>query len=301
MTERLVHHGRITTRRRLRFSSLLAVGPGLGWMTLFLLLPGCFVAVLAFADRDADGRILWTFTLRNFERLVGFGIFGWSGDMIYIFGHSLWVALWVTVICLLLAYPLAFAIARLSAPRRWLALGLLIIPMSINLVVRTYAWELLLSPQLPLAVVASWLGLIDAGDALYPGSAAVYVGMISFGLPYAVLPLYTNVERLDPTLAEAAQDLYASRTRVFLRVLLPQTLPGLSVAVLLTFVPAVGMFVISNRLGGGNFMLVGNLIQQQFGVSRDFPFGAAISLVLILLTLAGLFAMRRRGDRIELL
>jgi len=270
-------------------------------MSLFLILPGGFVALLAFADRDPYGRILWTFTLRNFERLAGFGIFGWSGDMLYIFAHSLWVALVVTVISLLLAYPLAFAIARLSPQRRWLALALLIIPMSINLVVRTYAWELLLAPQLPLATVATWLGIIDVGEALYPGSVAVYIGMISYGLPYAVLPIYTNVERLDPTLAEAARDLYASRTRVFLHVLLPQTMPGLSVAVLLTFVPAVGMFVISNRLGGGNFMLVGNLIQQQFGVSRDFPFGAAISLVLILLTLAGLVVLRRRGGRIALL
>ncbi len=300
MTEQLVRHGNITTRTRLRRSALLALGPGLGWMSLFLILPGCFVAILAFADRDPYGRILWTFTLRNFERLAGFGIFGWSGDMLYIFGYSLWVAFVVTVISLLLAYPLAFGIARLSPRGRWLALALLIIPMSINLVVRTYAWELLLAPQLPLATVATWLGIVDAGEALYPGSVAVYLGMISYGLPYAVLPIYTNVERLDPALAEAARDLYASRRQVFLRVLLPQTMPGLSVAVLLTFVPAVGMFVISSRLGGGNFMLVGNLIQQQFGVSRDFPFGAAISLVLILLTLAGLVVLRRHGGRVEL-
>lgn len=300
MTDRVVHHGGLRSRRRLRALAALAVAPGLGWLATFLLLPGGFVAVLAFADRDAWGQIVWSFTLRNFERLAGYGIYGWSPDILHIFARSLWVAAWITVAAIGLAYPLAFAIARLSGRARWVALALLVVPMSINLVIRTYAWELLLSPQLPLVTLAARLGLIDHGHALYPSTFAVYLGMVSYSLPYAVLPIYANVERLDPAIAEAARDLYASRARVFLRAVLPQTVPGLSVAVLLTFVPAMGMFVVTDRLGGSNFMLVGNLIQQQFSASRDFPFGAAVSLVLIALTLAGLALFRRRGGRIEL-
>jgi spermidine/putrescine transport system permease protein len=229
------------------------------------------------------------------------GIFGWSPTYLYIFGRSLYVAFWVTVISIALSYPLSFYICRLTPRGRLIALSLIIIPMCTNLVIRTYAWELLLSPQLPPAQLCAYLGLIPEGRALYPGTFAVYLGMISYSLPYALLPLYTNIERLDWSIAEAARDLYASDTRVFLKAILPQTWPGLSVAVLLSFVPAMGMFVVTNRLGGANFMLVGNLIQQQFGASRDYPFGAAISLVLIVLTLVGLYFYRRQDRKVELL
>jgi len=113
------------------------------------------------------------------------------------------------------------------------------------------------------------------------------------------LPLYTSIERLDWSLVEAARDLYASRPRVFLHAILPQTLPGLTVAVILTFIPAMGMFVVPDLLGGARTMLVGNVIQQQFGASRDWPFGATISLGLVVLTLIGLFLLRCYGREIE--
>jgi spermidine/putrescine transport system permease protein len=119
--------------------------------------------------------------------------------------------------------------------------------------------------------------------------------MVSSFLPFAALPLYTSVERLDWSLVEAARDLYASRWREFRHAILPQTLPGLTVAVILTFIPAMGMFVVPDLLGGARTMLVGNVIQQQFGASRDWPFGAMISLGLMALTLAGLFLLRRYG------
>lgn len=296
-----VWHGQITTRRKLGFAALLCMALGLGWMLVFLIFPSVFVAVLAFASRDPYGQIAWTFTLDNLYRLAGYGIFGWSPAYLYIFGRSMYVAFWVTLICVALSYPLSFYISRLSLRGRVIALALIIVPMCTNLVIRTYAWELLLSPQLPPARLAAFLGFIPEGRALYPGTLAVYLGMVSYALPYALLPLYTNVERIDWSIPEAARDLYASGPRVFLKAILPQTLPGLSVAVLMTFVPAMGMFVVTNRLGGGNFMLVGNLIQQQFGPSRDFPFGAAVSLVLIVFTLLGLYFYRRYSRQVEIL
>ncbi|MBI1783626.1 ABC transporter permease, partial [Candidatus Sumerlaeota bacterium] len=166
-----------------------------------------------------------------------------------------------------------------------------------NMVIRTYAWQLILSNQLWPARLAAHLGWIPEGTSLYPSAFAVYLGMIANSLPFAVLPLYTSVERMDWSLAEAARDLYAGRRRVFLHAILPQTLPGLTTAIILTFIPALGIFVIPDLLGGSKYMLVGNLIQQQFGSSRDWPFGAAVSLGLMALTLAGMFALGRWGGK----
>jgi ABC-type dipeptide/oligopeptide/nickel transport system permease subunit len=142
-------------------------------------------------------------------------------------------------------------------------------------------------------------GLHPPGAPLYPNAFAVYLGMVSMFLPFVTLPLYASVERLDWALVEAAQDLYASRVRVFTQAILPQTLPGLSVGIILTFVPAMGMFVVPDLLGGAKYMLVGNLIQQQFGASRDWPFGAAISMGLMVLTMISLQIYRRKGKEIE--
>jgi spermidine/putrescine transport system permease protein len=201
-----------------------------------------------------------------------------------------------TAITVALSYPLAFFIALRPPKRRYLWLGLVMIPFCTNLVIRTYAWMMLLSNQMPLARLAQALGLIEPSAALYPSTLALYLGMVSNSLPFAVLPLYTNVEKLDWGLLEAGRDLYAGPVRVFLHAILPQTLPGLVTAVILTFIPAMGAFVIPDLLGGGRQWMLGNLIQHQFGVSRDFPFGAAVSLVLTAITLVGLLVLRRAGD-----
>ncbi len=293
MPDRIVWHGELTRRARVRARAAALLAPGALWLLAFLVLPGLVLAGVAFATRGPDGQVVWSPSLAAWWRLLGWGILGWSADYLWIFARSAAIAATTTVAAVALAYPLAFFVA--TRPPRWraVALGLLVVPLCTNLVVRTYAWELLLSPGLPPARFAAWLGWVPPGRALYPSLLATCLGMISNALPLAALPIYTNVERLDPALVEAARDLYGSPWRVFRHAVLPQTLPGLTVASVLTFVPAVGMFVITDRLGGARHMLVGNLIQQQFGPSRDYPFGAAVSLVLIALTLLGLAAQRR--------
>jgi spermidine/putrescine transport system permease protein len=143
--------------------------------------------------------------------------------------------------------------------------------------------------------------MVSPGSPLYPSAFAVYLGMVSMFLPFVALPLYSSIERMDWELVEASQDLYASRVRVFMQAILPQTLPGLSVGVILTFVPAMGMFVVPDLLGGAKYMLVGNLIQQQFGASRDWAFGAAISMGLMVLTMFSLYLYRRKSRGGEVL
>ncbi|BCS89762.1 ABC transporter permease [Pseudodesulfovibrio sediminis] len=291
--------GEMTTRRALRRRGLLHITPGLFWILMFLTIPALALIALSFATRGGYGEIQWIFTFENYTRLAGYGLFGWSPDYLYILARSLWVALVTTVVCTALAFPLSFYIAKKPKHTRYIWLTLVIIPFWTNLVIRTYAWQLVLSPDLPIAKFAAVLGLIPAGSPLYPSSFAVYMGMISAFLPFIVLPLYSSVEKLDWSLVEAAYDLYSDKRRVFMQAILPQTLPGLSVGAILTFVPAMGMFLIPDFLGGAKYMLVGNLIQQQFGKSRDWPFGAAVSLALMALTLIGLFLFRRKGQDIE--
>jgi spermidine/putrescine transport system permease protein len=275
--------------------------PAVVWLLAFLAIPAIALVALSAAERGQFGEVVWNFSLENYKRLLGYGIFGWSPDIILVLLRSIWVALVTTAACVVLAYPMAFFIASRPPRTRYLWLALVIVPFWTNLVIRTYAWQLLLSPDLPFAKIAAFLGLIEPGGALYPTAFAVYLGMITAFLPFVVMPLFSSVERLDWSLVEASRDLYAGPVRSFFQGIWPQTLPGLTVGIILTFVPAMGMFVIPDLLGGAKYLLVGNLIQQQFFASRDWPYGAAISLGLMVLTLIGLAIYRRRGQGVELL
>jgi spermidine/putrescine transport system permease protein len=301
MNKLLVWYGELTTQRNLTNRGLRYLGSGILWLLLFLVLPGLVLVVVSFISRGTYGQLEWTFTVENYKRFLGFSLFGWTADYVIILLRSVWVAVMTTGISVLLSYPLAFFICARPEKKRYFWLTLVIVPFWTNMVIRTYAWFLILAPELPFAKLASFLGLIPPNSPLYPNAFAVYLGMVSMFLPFVALPLYSSVERLDWALVEAAQDLYASRVRVFMQAILPQTLPGLSVGVILTFVPAMGMFVVPDLLGGAKYMLVGNLIQQQFGASRDWPFGAAISMALMVLTMISLQLYRRRGRGVDIL
>jgi len=299
MSKLLIWYGELTTGRSLIRRGLLFLSPGMLWLMVFLVLPGLVLIVVSFASRGAYGELVWEFTIENYRRLSGFTLFGWTADYLVIVWRSVWVAFVTTGLSVVLSYPLCFFIAGRPERTRYLWLTMVIIPFWTNMVIRTYAWFLILAPELPFAKLAALIGFISPGTALYPSAFAVYLGMVSMFLPFVALPLYASVERLDWTLVEAAQDLYASRVRVFMQAILPQTLSGLSVGVILTFVPAMGMFVVPDLLGGAKYMLVGNLIQQQFGASRDWAFGAAISMGLMALTMLSLYIYRRRSKEVE--
>ncbi|MFO7496770.1 MAG: ABC transporter permease [Desulfobacterales bacterium] len=298
MSKLLIWYGELTTRRSLLQRGALFLIPGMLWLVVFIVLPGLVLVGVSLATRGSYGQLEWQFTLENYKRLAGFSLFGWTADYLMILWRSVVVAFFTTLISVILSYPLCFFIAARPARSRYLWLTLVIIPFWTNMVIRTYAWFLILAPELPFARLAAYLGFIAEGAPLYPNAFAVYIGMVSMFLPFVALPLYASVERLDWSLVEAANDLYAGRTRVFTQAILPQTLPGLSVGVVLTFVPAMGMFVVPDLLGGAKYMLVGNLIQQQFGTSRDWPFGAAVSMALMVLTMISLQFYRRRSKEI---
>lgn len=289
----ILWRGQLTTPRRLFWRGWSFVGAPAGWLVLFLFLPSLALIAMCFALRGEYGSVEWTFSLANFRRLMGLGSFGWNADLYRIVLYSTMVAVITTVVCLLLAYPMAFFIATRKASQRYMLLGLIMVPFCTNTVVRVHGWKLILSAQFPLTRFLAWMGFVSPNTPLYPSMGAVLIGMISCLLPFAVLPLYTNIERLDWSLLEAARDLYAGRWRTFRHAILPQTIPGLMVSIILTFIPAMGMYVVTDSLGGGMYDLIGNQIAQQFRSSRDYPYGAAMSMVLMALTIAGMFVLRR--------
>ncbi len=280
--------------------SLATAGPGVFWLVFFLLVPFGLIAVISFLSRGPHGEIGLPWTLENYLRFCGFGLLGYDPLFPLILFRSLMLGAVTVLFCVGLGFPLAFFIAGLDGRHRNLALTLVIIPLWTNLLIRTYAWQILLAHDGWLSALAAFLGLISPGEALYPGWTAVTLGMVCDFLPFLVLPLYASVEKLDWNLVEAAMDLGASGAQVFRHAILPQVMPGLLAGVLLVFIPAVGQFVVPDLLGGAKILLLGNAIQLEFGSSNDWPFGSAITLLAMGLVMTGLwFYARMMGRRQE--
>jgi spermidine/putrescine transport system permease protein len=260
--------------------------PALLCLTAFLAVPCLGLILISFAQRGEFGDIQWVLSLENYRRLLGFSLYGWSPDFLFILLRSLREAFVTTLACVAISYPLGFFIAaRKTAFSRLVWLILLNVPFCTNIVIRTYAWQLILGPQTPLAELSSFIGATDPGTPLYPGTFAVYMGMITTFLPFTALPLYAAIERMNWNLVLAAKDLYASSFKIFTQAIFPQTMHGLFAGIIITFVPAMAMYVVTDILGGAKYMLIGNLIQLQFSQARDWPFGATLSLALMVLTL----------------
>jgi len=274
----------------------LLIAPTLIFMVGLLIIPLMLTAVVSFGKRNSDGGVIYTLTLDNYTRLAGFSTNCDSGaascfDPLYvnILGRSLTLALQTTIFVILMAYPLAYFIARSSPKRRNTFLFMVLVPLWTNFVIRVYAWMMILRTQ---GVLNGLLGAI-AGvlhipfaplDMLYtPG--AVLVGMIYEFLPFMILPIFTSLEKIDNSLFEAAADLGANPIRTFFKVTLPLSMPGVIAGTILVFIPVMGTFIVSDILGGRQVILVGNLIQRQFLDARDPTFGSAASLILMVMTL----------------
>jgi spermidine/putrescine transport system permease protein len=291
--------GQRLSRAGVRRRAWFTVGPGLGWLTLFLLLPLLLLVGVSLLSRGEYGGVELPVTLESYRRLAGFGELGFDPLYPGILLRSLVMGAATAGFCLVAGLPLAFFVGRLSGTLKVVALTLVIIPFWTNLLIRTYAWQIILSPESWLTRLVHALGIGGAGEPLYPSAAAVMIGMVCDFIPFMVLPLFASVEKLDWTLAEAAADLGANRWQVFRHALLPQIRPGLVAGVILVGLPATGQFVIPDLLGGAKTAMLGNLIQQQFTASRDWPFGAAIALVALALVALGLAIYFRRGRREE--
>jgi spermidine/putrescine transport system permease protein len=267
------------------------VGPAALYLLIFFVIPLLIVVVYSFLTRGAYGQLIWEFTLQNYVRVI---------DPLYlgILWTSVMIALANTAICLLISYPFAYAIARTpSVRRRNFLLILVMVPFWTNFLVRTYAWRVILGNDGPINSTLLALGIIDTPLPLLFNTGAVMVGLVYGYLPFMVLPLYAAIERIDFSLLEAAQDLYANGRQAFMQVLLPLSMPGIIAGSILVFIPSLGTFVTTDLLGGAKTVMIGNLIQSQFLTARDWPFGSAFSVLLMVAVLGATMFYFRKGGR----
>lgn len=266
--------------------SLLMSGPALFWLIVFLGLPLLLVIIISFTTRSTYGGIIYRFSLTAYQSLF---------DPLYlkILLRSLFMASAATILCLFAGYPVAACIASSWPAKRRFLLMLVIIPFCINFLIRTYAWMVLLRSEGLINSLLMSAGLIRSPLSMLYTPGAVLLGLVYIFLPFAVLPVYASLEKLDQRLLEAASDLGATDRHTFFRIILPLIAPGLAAGALLVFIPSLGMFVVTDLMGGARTMLIGNLIQNQFMAARNWQLGSAASVLLIILVLCGLLLYRR--------
>ena len=273
-------------------------GPYVLWMTLVVIVPILLVVVYAFTTSGETAADIGGFTLDNFSRM---------GTYTVIFARSFQLALVATLVCLLIGYPLAYVMSKEGPGFQRVAMVIIMLPMWVNFLLRTYAWMAILENNGILNNFFEAIGLFDLINGLFGTDisffpmirtqGAVVLGMVYNYLPFMVLPIYSVIIKLDHSLVEAARDLGASSAGVFRRVTLPLSLPGVLSGVTMVFVPSVSTFAISRMMGGNNQMLLGNLIEQQFlGGAYNPHLGSAIALVMMIIVVACMWIMNRFGE-----
>ena len=266
-----------------RFRDAALLAPRLAWLIVFLLAPLAVIFVVSLATRDQFGGVVFEgFGIQNYRRAL-------EPDFLPTVVNSLKYASATTVLSIAIAYPVAYWISRYGGRHKALLIVLVMLPFWTSFVIRTYAWMIILRDN---GVVNSVLAAFGASEPvqLLNTDLAVILGMTYGFLPFAILPLYVSIDRLDPALVQAARDLYASGRAAFLHVTLPLTMPGIIAAAILTFIPSIGDFVTPDLLGGAQTTTIAKIVQTLFMSSRDWPYGAALGFLLIVVTIAGTLA-----------
>lgn len=259
-----------------------------GWLTLFVLVPNLMIIGTSFLTRDEANLIELTFTFDNYLRLL---------DPLYakVLMHSFYMAIIATLLCLIIGYPFAYIVAKMPEKWRPFMLFLVIVPFWTNSLIRTYGLKIVLGTQGILNKSLMAMDIIDKPLRLMYTETTVMIGLVYILLPFMILPLYSAIEKLDNTYIEAAKDLGASKLQTITKVILPLTMPGIIGGCLLVLLPALGMFYISDLLGGAKNLLIGNVIKSQVLNARDWPFGAATSIALTIAMAIMLYAYYRAG------
>ncbi len=260
-----------------------AAAPHIVWSVLFIIIPLIFVVYYAFTDRD------FNFTLENIKAFFG-------ENYLLIFWRSVKLALIATFICLLIGYPAAYFISKASPKKQKILITLIMLPMWMNFLIRTYAWMVILQDT---GIINSFLGKLGIDTIHIIGTeSAVVIGMVYDFLPYMIMPIYSVMTKLDHRLIEAASDLGCNGFGVLRRVIIPHSVPGVISGITMVFVPSISTFYISQKLGGGKFYLIGDAIETQF-LANNLHMAAALSFVLMVILLAGMFIVDRFSDRNE--
>ena len=271
------------TKKKGNLLAAFLAAPHIVWTVLFIVVPLIFVAVYAFTDRQMN------FT---FDNILDF----FTPEKLYILWRSVKLALIATVICILIGYPAAYFISKANPRTQKLLILLIMLPMWMNFLIRTYAWMVILQNK---GIINSIIGLIGLGPfKMINTEGAVIVGMVYDFLPYMILPIYSVMTKLDTRLIEAAADLGCNGFGVLTKVIIPHSLPGVFSGITMVFVPSISTFYISQKLGGGKFFLIGDLIESQYN-ANNIHAAAAISLVLMLIILASMAVLNHFSDDSE--
>ncbi|MFT8364088.1 MAG: ABC transporter permease [Sporolactobacillus sp.] len=269
-----------------------AIIPVYVWMLLFILLPNLYIFVMSFMKRGIYGGVEWGFTFDNYLNIF-------HSMYLNIFIHSMLLALEITVICLLIAYPFTLFIMNQTKIVQTVAIAAVTIPFMISSLVRLFAWITLLQTNGVFNTLLIDFHIVKQPLNMLYTNGAVILGMAYMLLPFMILPIYASMEKIDFRLIEAAKDLGARNSKVLTTILLPLTIPGIFAGSILVFIPSLGYFFVSDMLGGSQTILIGSMIRDQFLTARDWPFGAALSVFLIILTLAVLKIYSKLGGKMD--
>ena len=288
--------------RRRSFANLLLIGPAALAIIIFMVVPLAMMAWISVQARSYGGGVHWgeltgeAWLRFLFERELDDSL-TISFNYLSIIARSVWLSLITTVLSLAVGFPTAFFMATRGRRWRTLLVFMVTLPFWTNLLVRNYAWILILRDHGTINGLLLSLGIIEQPLPLLHNQFAVAVGLTYSFLPFMVLPIYSSLEKIDLRLVEAAFDLYADRWRVLRKIIVPLAVPGIVAGSILVFIPSLGSYVTPELLGGGKTLMVGNLIGHQFGAARNWPFGAALGLFLLALVLLAmtLYALRGRG------
>ncbi len=286
---------RIERHRRFRSNTLPAlvtVGPVTLWLLAFIAVPLLYILIMGFCTTDAYYNVVYSFTLDNFQAML-------DPEYLKIYGQSILIAAISTAVCLVLAYPFSYLISRTFKSKKTLLYMLIIIPFWTNSLVRIYGWRTFLSASGQLNGFLMGIGLTSEPVQFLYSQACTIFGMAYDMFPFMVLPLYAAIEKLDESQIEASFDLGANMITTLFKVVVPQTMSGIFSGCIMVFIPSLGAFYISDILGGGNADVIGNLIQRQFQSANDWPLGAALSILLIFITLALVKIYQKAGGDME--
>lgn len=279
-------------KKKINLPLITTVGPVSAWMILLVAIPFIYVFVMSFMNKGTYGGVVLGFTLNNFVQVF---------DPLYlkVFGESLLISVFTTIICIFIAYPFTYFIAQKTTIKKTVFMAMVIVPFLVSSLIRLFGWINLLRKDGIINSLLLKFGLINEPLQLVYNTTGVMIGLVYMLLPFMILPLYSSIEKLDKSLLEACSDLGAKPMTAFLRVTLPLTMPGIFAGSILVFIPALGYFFVTDLLGGSKTQVIGNIIRTQFITARNWPLGSAISIFLIVITLILVGLYQKSGGNMD--
>ncbi len=270
----------------------VTVSPVAVWLVLLIAVPLLYIFIISFCSTDAEHNIVFSFSLANYAKMF-------DPSLLTIYANSLAISVLTTVFCILVGYPFAYIMAFSSPFKKSMMMVFLLLPFWTNSIIRLYGWRTIIGRNGYINLALEKLGVISSPFTMLYTRGAVVLGMVYTLLPFMILPIHTVIDKLDRSYLEAASDLGAKPVKSFLHITLPLTMPGIFAGTIMVFIPSLAYFFVSDILGGGKNQLIGNVIERQFKEAFNWPFGAALSILLILITLLLVKAYMKTGGSLE--